>query len=146
MNRAEVTEAVRQARRDKGVSYAHLAEQLGADRAWLAAALLGQHPLGQQQAEQVRGLLDLPAEVVPVLTEIPYRGSLDAIPPSDPTMYRIYEALQVYGTTIKELIHEDFGDGIMSAITFNLDVQRRETDQGPRVQIVLDGKFLPYQW
>ncbi|NYH79549.1 cyanate lyase [Actinopolyspora biskrensis] len=146
MNRSEATELVREARRRKGSGYTDLAERLGVDRAWLTAALLGQHPLDARQAEQLRELLEFPEEVVPVLAEIPHRGSLESVPPTDPTIYRIYEALQVYGTTIKELINEDFGDGIMSAITFNLDVQRQETEEGPRVRIVLDGKFLPYKW
>lgn len=146
MDRDEATRLVREAKRRTGLSFAAIAERVGADRVWLTAALLGQHPLDGEQAAQVRELLDLPDEVVPVLTEIPHRGSLESVPPTDPTVYRVHEALQVYGTTIKELIHEDFGDGIMSAISFNLDVQRRDTEQGPRVRIVLDGKFLPYQW
>lgn len=146
MDRNEATSAIREAKRHKGLSFATIAERVGADRVWLTAALLGQHPLDDDMAERVRETLDLPAEAVSVLTEIPHRGSLESVPPTDPTMYRLYEAMQVYGTTIKELIHEDFGDGIMSAISFNLDVQRRETEQGPRVRIVLDGKFLPYQW
>ncbi|WP_017973606.1 cyanase [Actinopolyspora halophila] len=146
MNRSEATERIHEAKRRKGFGYTDLAERLGVDRAWLTAALLGQHPLDARQAERLRELLEFPEEVVPVLTEIPHRGSLDSVPPTDPTIYRIYEALQVYGTTIKELINEDFGDGIMSAITFNLDVQRTETEEGPRVRIVLDGKFLPYKW
>ncbi|MEZ5120323.1 MAG: cyanase [Solirubrobacterales bacterium] len=91
-------------------------------------------------------ILELPADSAAVLQEVPTRGSFDALPPSDPTIYRLYEVLQVYGPALKELIHEDFGDGIMSAITFNLNLERRESDAGPRVCITLDGKFLPYQW
>lgn len=146
MDRDQVTAAIRDAKRREELSFAAIAEQVGADRVWLTAALLGQHPLDRDAAERVRELLGLPDEVVPVLAEVPHRGSWESVPPTDPTMYRVYEAVQVYGTTIKELIHEDFGDGIMSAISFHLDVQRRETEQGPRVRIVLDGKFLPYQW
>ena len=81
-----------------------------------------------------------------MLAEIPTRGSYETLPPANPTVYRLYEVLQVYGPALKALIHEDFGDGIMSAITFNLAVERRESDAGPRVRITLDGKFLPYQW
>ena len=81
-----------------------------------------------------------------VVAEIPTRGSFGALPPADPTIYRLYEVLQVYGPALKALIHEDCGDGIMSAITFNVALERRETQAGPRVRIVLDGKFLPYQW
>ena len=146
MNRVEVTEKILDAKRNKGLSFAKIAEELGADKAWATAALLGQHPLAEEQAKQLVELLDLPEEAIPVLEEIPTRGSLENIPPTDPTIYRLYEVLQVYGTTIKALIHEEFGDGIMSAITFNLDVQKEETQEGPRVKIILNGKFLPYSW
>jgi cyanate lyase len=146
MERHEVTAQILDAKRRRGLSFAQIAEHVGADRVWLTAALLGQHPLREEQAASVSELLGLPADAGPVLTEIPTRGSLATLPPPDPTIYRLYEVLQVYGPALKALIHEDFGDGIMSAITFNLGVERRETDAGPRVRIVLDGKFLPYHW
>ena len=88
----------------------------------------------------------LPDGAAAVLQEIPTRGSFESLPPTDPTIYRLYEALQVYGPALKALLHEDFGDGIMSAINFNIALDRRDTDAGPRVRITLDGKFLPYQW
>jgi cyanate lyase len=146
MKRTEATQKILDAKRNMGLSFTEIAKQLGADRVWTTAALLGQHPLSEEQAKQLVELLALPEEAIPVLMEIPTRGSLEQIPPTDPTIYRVYEVLQVYGPTIKALIHEDFGDGIMSAITFNLDVERVESEQGPRVQIVLNGKFLPYTW
>jgi cyanate lyase len=146
MQRSDVTARIRAAKRARGLSFAQIAEEIGADRVWLTAALLGQHPLTHEQATAVVRLLDLPQEAVGVLEEIPTRGSFAALPPADPTIYRLYEVLQVYGPALKELIHEDFGDGIMSAITFNLALERRETDAGPRVRITLDGKFLPYHW
>ncbi len=98
--------------------------------------------------EQVRRPrpLGLAEDVIPALLTIPDRGALDSSVPVDPTLYRFYEVLQVYGPTFKELINEDFGDGIMSAITFNLDFQRVDDDSGPRVVITMNGKFLPYQW
>jgi cyanate lyase len=146
MDRRELTERVLQAKRRKGVSFAALAEEVGADRVWLTAALLGQHPLTEEQARKVRSALDLPEEAAAVLQEVPTRGSFTTLPPTDPTIYRLYEVLQVYGPAIKALIHEDFGDGIMSAISFNLAVGRQESADGPRVQITLNGKFLPYKW
>jgi cyanate lyase len=146
MDRRVVTELILDAKRRKGVSFTALAEEVGADRVWLTAALLGQHPLTAEQAGRVRSALDLPMEADAVLQEIPTRGSFPSLPPSDPTIYRLYEVLQVYGPAVKALIHEDFGDGIMSAITFNLAVERTESDEGPRVQITLNGKFLPYKW
>jgi cyanate lyase len=146
MDRRELTERILQAKRRKGVSFTALAEEVGADRVWLTAALLGQHPLTEEQARKARGALDLPEEAAAVLQEVPTRGSFPTLPPTDPTIYRLYEVLQVYGPAIKALIHEDFGDGIMSAISFNLAVGREESEDGPRVQITLNGKFLPYKW
>jgi cyanate lyase len=146
MDRPDVTAQILAAKRRKGLSFTQIAEDVGADRVWLTAALHGQHPLTTEQAATVTALLDLPTEAADVLQEIPTRGSFDALPPTDPTIYRLYEVLQVYGPALKALIHEDFGDGIMSAITFNIGLERRETDAGPRVRITLDGKFLRYQW
>lgn len=146
MNRQQLTEAMLEAKRRKGLSFAQIADELGADRVWATAAVYGQHPLSQQQAQRACRLFDLSEEAIGVLQEVPMRGSLDRVPPTDPTIYRIYEALQVYGPAIKALIHEDFGDGIMSAITFKLAVEKEQADDGPRVKITLNGKFLPYKW
>jgi len=114
--------------------------------AWTTAALLGQHPLTADQARAAGSLLDLDPAVVEALRYQPSRGGLETTVPVDPTIYRFYEVLQVYGPAIKELIHEEFGDGIMSAINFRLDVSRVADPAGDRVRVVLDGKFLPYQW
>jgi cyanate lyase len=146
MDRNDVTGQILAARRSKGLSFTQIAEDLGADRVWLTAALYGQHPLTADQAARLIDLLDLPQEAADVLAEVPTRGSFASLPPTDPTIYRLYEVLQVYGPALKALIHEDFGDGIMSAITFNVGLERRESDGGPRVRITFDGKFLPYQW
>jgi cyanate lyase len=146
VNRQNVAALVHEAKREQGLSFADLAERLGADRVWLTAALHGQHPLGAEQAAQVAELLQLPADVRAALQEIPLRGSLDAVPPADPTIYRLQEIVQVYGTTLKALIHEDFGDGIMSAINFNMGIDRVEHPDGVRIRITMEGKYLPYQW
>jgi cyanate lyase len=146
VNRQNVTALVLQAKRARGLSFADLAERLGADRVWLTAALLGQHPLGAEQAAQVAELLQLPPDAAGALQEIPLRGSLDAVPPVDPTIYRFQEIVQVYGTTLKALIHEDFGDGIMSAINFSMGIDRVEHPDGDRIRITMEGKYLPYQW
>ena len=146
MNRRAVTDQVLAAKRASGKSFSELAAEVGADRVWLTAALLGQHAVPSELAARVGQALGLDGEAVAVLQEIPTRGSFETLPPADPTIYRLYEVLQVYGPALKALIHEDFGDGIMSAITFNVALERRDTDAGPRVRITLDGKFLPYQW
>ncbi len=99
-----------------------------------------------EAAKTVVAMLDLDGEVELALRAQPTRGALDSPVPTDPTIYRFYEVLQVYGPAIKELIHEEFGDGIMSAINFRMDVKRVADPAGDRVVVTLDGKFLPYQW
>jgi cyanate lyase len=146
MDRADVTAQVIAAKRREGLSWTDLADRAGADRVWLTAALLGQHPVPTELARELGDALGLTEEAVAILQQIPARGSFDTLPPTDPTIYRLYEVLQVYGPALKALIHEDFGDGIMSAINFKLALDRGESDAGPRVRITLDGKFLPYQW
>ncbi|WP_330254416.1 cyanase [Nocardia sp. NBC_00565] len=105
-----------------------------------------QHPLSVAQAEKAAGILELGPEEAAAFVAQPTRGALEAAVPTDPTIYRFYEVLQVYGPAIKELIHEKFGDGIMSAINFKIDVDRRDDPGGERVVVTLDGKYLKYQW
>ena len=146
MTKKEAAEAVRAAKARLKVTWAQLAEAIDRPLAWTTAALLGQHPMTADQADAAVALLDLGDDVREALQLQPTRGSLDAPVPTDPTIYRFYEVLHVYGPTIKELIHEEFGDGIMSAINFRLDVARVPDPAGDRVVVTLDGKFLPYQW
>jgi cyanate lyase len=142
----EAAESVRSAKTRLGVTWSQLADAAGRPVAWTTAALLGQHPMTADQAKAIGSLLDLGEDVQLALQQQPTRGALEAPVPVDPTIYRFYEVLQVYGPTIKELIHEQFGDGIMSAINFRLDVRREADPAGDRVVVTLDGKFLPYQW
>ena len=142
----EAGEAVRAAKARLGVTWAQLAEAVGRPAAWTTSALLGQQPMTAAQATAAGSLLELGEDVMQALQLQPTRGALDPAVPADPTIYRFYEVLQVYGPTIKELIHEQFGDGIMSAINFRLDVRREPDPGGDRVIVTLDGKFLPYQW
>lgn len=128
------------------LTWARLAAAIDAPVAWTTAALLGQHPMTAEQADTIGRILELQPAVVAALRAQPTRGALDGPVPTDPTIYRFHEVLQVYGPTIKELIHEQFGDGIMSAINFRIDVTRREDPGGERVVVTLDGKFLKYQW
>jgi cyanate lyase len=146
LSKKQAAEAVRAAKARLGVTWAQLAEAVGRPVAWTTSALLGQQPMTAVQAEAACSLLELGEDVVQALQLQPSRGALETPVPTDPTIYRFYEVLQVYGPTIKELIHEEFGDGIMSAINFRLDVRREPDPSGDRVVVVLDGKFLPYQW
>jgi cyanate lyase len=146
MTRADVTAEVLAAKRRAGLTWTEIADRTDSDRVWLTAALLGQHAVAPDLAGRLGQVLSLSEEAIAILQEVPTRGSFASLPPTDPTIYRLYEVLQVYGPALKALIHEDFGDGIMSAISFNLAVERDESDDGPRVQITLNGKFLPYRW
>jgi cyanate lyase len=146
LSKDEAAAAVRAAKVELGVPWRDLAAAVGAPVAWTTAALLGQHPMTAAQAQAAVALLDLGADVAAALQLPPLRGALDAPVPTDPTIYRFYEVVQVYGPTLKELINEEFGDGIMSAINFRLDVSRQADPAGDRVVVTLDGKFLPYQW
>ncbi len=146
MDREEATELILEAKREKGLTFEAIARKVGKHKVWTTAALYGQHPMSEDEAETVVDLLGLDPEVAGVLQEFPMRGSLETDVPTDPTIYRIHEVTQVYGTTIKALIHEEFGDGIMSAINFNMDIERIENSEGDRVRITYEGKFLPYQW
>jgi cyanate lyase len=134
-------------RRAAGLTWRELAERIGGDPVHITAALLGQHPLSAEQAARAGEALELTAAEVDELTRIPAEriGARLHIP-ADPTLYRFYEALGVYGPAIRALIHEEFGDGIMSAINFKADVSRIPGPDGDRVQVVMDGKFLKYQW
>ncbi|WP_407541088.1 cyanase [Deinococcus radiomollis] len=144
--RQHVTDLILVAKRGLGLSYTAIAEALGTHRVWTTSALLGQHPFPAVLADKLCAVLELPEACSPILQEVPMRGSFEALPPTDPTIYRLYEALQVYGPALKYLIHEDFGDGIMSAINFDLQLGRVSAEDGERVQITLTGKFLPYKW
>jgi len=112
---------------------------------YLTAALMGQMKLRPEQAERAAALFDLAEEEKLLLQEVPYRGSLPTTVPTDPLIYRFYELVQVYGTTWKELIQEEFGDGIMSAIDFDMAIERQPDQKGDRVKLTMSGKFLSYK-
>jgi cyanate lyase len=145
MNRNDVTELIITQKLAKGVKWEDIAKAVGHSKEWTTAGCLGQMTFSKAEAEAIGTLLDLPAEAVIQLQVVPYKGTLPSAVPTDPLIYRFYELIQVYGTTIKSLIHEEFGDGIMSAIDFSMDIQRVADPKGDRVNIVLNGKFLPYK-
>jgi cyanate lyase len=145
MSRHDAAELVVAARLRAGLTWAELAAAIDAPLVWTTAALLGQHPMTQEQGETLGTLLELDDAVVESLVLQPSRGS-DASQLADPTVYRFVEAMSVYGPALKELIHEEFGDGIMSAINFRVDIARRPDPDGDRVVVTFDGKFLDYRW
>jgi cyanate lyase len=144
-DRNQVTGMILMAKVAKGIKWSDVAAKVGASKEWTTAACLGQMTLTKPQAEAVGEIFGLPDEAVAWLQIVPYKGSLPTPVPTDPLIYRWYEIVSVYGTTIKELIHEEFGDGIMSAIDFSMDIQREPDPKGDRVHVTLSGKFLPYK-
>ena len=145
MNRNDVTEKIIATKVAKGLQWADVAAKLGLSKEWTTAACLGQMTLDADQAKIIGKIFGLTAEEQKWLQVVPYKGSLPSAVQTDPLIYRWYEVVSVYGTTIKELIHEEFGDGIMSAIDFSMDIQREANPKGDRVKVVLSGKFLPYK-
>jgi cyanate lyase len=145
MNRMEVTEKIISTKVAKSIKWEDVAKKVGLSKEWVTAACLGQMTLDDEQAKVVGKIFGLTAEEQKWLQVVPYKGSLPTAVPTDPLIYRWYEIVNVYGTTIKELIHEEFGDGIMSAIDFSMDIVRQPDPKGDRVNVVLSGKFLPYK-
>jgi cyanate lyase len=144
MTKVEMTEAIVLAKSEKGVGWADIAVASGLSEVYTTSACLGMNHLDKEPAEKVAEFLGLGAEVATALQAFPHK-SWDQIVPTDPLIYRLYELVGVYGPTMKEVIHEKFGDGIMSAIDFSMDIDKEENPAGDRVVITLNGKFLPYK-
>jgi cyanate lyase len=145
ISRAEATEQILSAKSEKKLTFEAIAKAVGRHKVWVTAALLGQATMSAEEAKKATELLGLGPQVTQALQQIPTKGSLDQTVPVDPLIYRFHEITQVYGTTLKAIIHEMFGDGIMSAIDFELDVQKKEDPKGDRVVVTMNGKFLPYK-
>ena len=140
-----VTESLMVAKKAKGLSFADLESAMGLDEVWIASLFYGQATASKEEAEKLAGLLSLDSATTAALQEFPVKGSLDPVIPTDPLIYRFYEIMQVYGMPLKDVIQEHFGDGIMSAIDFTLDVDKVEDPKGDRGEITMCGKFLPYK-
>jgi cyanate lyase len=145
MTRAEATQKILERKREKGLTFEGIAKAVGRHKVWVTAALMGQATMSAEESQKAAAILGLGPDVTAALQEMPTKGSLGQTVPVDPLIYRFHEITQVYGTTIKAIIHEMFGDGIMSAIDFELDIQKKEDPKGDRVVITMNGKFLPYK-
>lgn len=147
MTRAELTEKIVTHKIMKGIKWADVAEKVGHSKEWVTAALLGQMSMTKDQATAAANAmgLNLSEEEIAMLMTVPSRGSLESAVPTDPLIYRLYELVSVYGTTFKALIEEEFGDGIMSAIDYDMSVERVPDPKGDRVKVTMSGKFLPYK-
>jgi cyanate lyase len=145
MTIADITKTLLSAKKAKGVTFAQLEEILGRDEVWIASVIYRQATADETEAKKLVEALGLSEDLAEELTQPPVKGSLDPVIPTDPLIYRFYEIMQVYGMPMKEVIHEKFGDGIMSAIDFTLDIDKVEDPKGDRVQVTMCGKFLPYK-
>src|SRR6202012_6026705 len=145
MTRIELTEKILDIKREKQWSWKYIYEQIGGmSEVLVVGALLGQMKLVKPLAGKAAALFGLTATEERMLNEVPYRGT--AMPPTDPLLYRFYELLMVNGPAWKALIEEEFGDGIMSALDFDMEIAREPTPKGDRVWISRSGKFLPYKY
>ncbi len=140
----EITQILLTAKKEKGLSFADLEKAVGRDEVWIAAVMYRQASASEEEASKLLFALELDPSYATELTECPVKG-LGPIVPTDPLIYRFYEIMQVYGMPLKSVIHDKFGDGIMSAIDFTLDVEKEEDPKGDRVKILMSGKFLPYK-
>jgi len=147
MTREELTEKIVAHKMMKGFKWADVGEAIGQSKEWTCCALMGQLALTQDQAEKAANAMgmNLSEDEIALLMSVPYRGSLPTQIPTDPLIYRFYEITQVFGSSIKSLIEEEFGDGIMSAIDFEMDIERVPDPKGDRCKVTLSGKFLPYK-
>ena len=141
----EVTEKLLAAKKASGLSFADLEAKMGCDEVWIASVFYRQASASKEEATQMVEEIGADASLIDALMECPVKGSLDPVVPTDPLIYRFYEIMQVYGMPIKTVVHEKFGDGIMSAIDFTIDVEKEEDPKGDRVKIIMCGKFLPYK-
>ena len=144
MKKTDVVEAIVLAKNEKELSWESIASELGMGTVWVTSACLGMNSMPEEPADKLCALLDLPEDAKAALMEYPTK-SWDQTIPQDPLVYRLYEIVGVYGDTLKEVIQEKFGDGIMSAIDFSMDLQRENNPNGDRVSVVMSGKFLPYK-
>ena len=142
---SEITEKLLAAKKEKGLSFADLENVLNRDEVWIAALFYRQATASIEEAEKLASALGLNPYIVKELTEPSVKGCLDPVIPADPLIYRFYEIMQVYGMPMKAVIHEKFGDGIMSAIDFTLDIEKEEDPKGDRVKVIMSGKFLAYK-
>jgi len=145
MERTECTQRILEAKSAKGLTFAEIGGKIGRSEVWTAAAIFGQAQMDASEAGGLCDLLDLEPEVALALQTHPMRGSLDTTVPVDPLIYRFHEITQVYGTTIKAIVNEKFGEGIMSAIDFELTIDKKEDPKGDRVVVTMNGKFLPFR-
>lgn len=142
---SEAIAPIREAKEKKGLTWEQIAQHVGRSPVYITSACLGENSLTPEDAQKLGAVLNLGPDLVALLQSCPKKGSRSQDIPKDPLMYRFHEINLVYGDTLKELIHEKFGDGIMSAIDFTMDVEKVEDPKGDRVKVTMCGKFLPYK-
>jgi len=147
MKRADLTEKLLDIKREKGWSWKHICETIGGmSPVLIVGAILGQHKMTKPMAANAAKLFGLTKSEETMLNEVPMRGTATPMPPTDPLIYRLYELVLVNGPAMKLLIEEEFGDGIMSAIDFDMTIDRQPDPKGDRVKLGMTGKFLPFKY
>jgi cyanate lyase len=141
----EITQKLLAAKKAKGLTFADLEKKIGRDEVWISAVFYRQASASEDEASKIVSVLGLESDIADELTAFSVKGSLEPVIPTDPLIYRFYEIMQVYGMPMKAVIHEKFGDGIMSAIDFTLDIEKEDDPKGDRVKVIMSGKFLPYK-
>ncbi len=145
ITREQATTLIMNAKQTKGLSFLQIATAVGKDEVWVASALMGQNTMSAEEAKKACEVLGLGKNVEMALQIYATRGSIQEMPPTDPLVYRFYEIVMIYGPTLKAVIQEKFGEGIMSAINFSMKVDRVPHPDGDRVKITMEGKFLEYK-
>src|SRR5437870_12423123 len=149
ITREEATAQILAAKKQRGLTFEEIAKTVGRHKVWVTAALMEQGTMSKEETERAVSILGLgegeASAVAATLQEPPMKGSLDNTVPVDPLIYRFHEITQVYGTTIKAIVNEKFGEGIMSAIDFELTIDKKEDPKGDRVVVTMNGKFLPFR-
>ena len=145
MTLPKFTQVLLKAKKEKNFTFEDLGELIDRDEVWVASLFYGQATASEEEANTLISTLDLQSELKDQLTTPPVKGCLDPVIPTDPLIYRFYEIMQVYGLPMKDVIQEKFGDGIMSAIDFSIEVDKVEDPKGDRVLVKMCGKFLPYK-
>lgn len=145
MTKSEATFQIIEAMQAKSINFQQIADHIERNVVWTASALFGQNTMDATEAGKVREILGLPKEAEVALQVFPLKGAASVMPPTDPLIYRLYEVVLIYGESMKAVIHEKLGDGIMSAIDFSMNIEKVENPAGDRVKITMDGKFLGYK-
>lgn len=145
LSRDACTPIILDAKKAKGVTYQQIADAVGRSETWTTSVIFGENTMDATEAKKIADYLGLSADVMNALQTYAYRGDSQEMPPTDPVIYRFYEINMIYGKTMRAIIHEKFGEGIMSAIDYNMNIEKIPNPNGDRIRVTMEGKFLQYK-